>query len=81
MVAHGTVIKEHKFIHGGSAAAHIEDIVISPEMRGRGLGLTLVKGLRDLAITALGCYKVILDCKDDRVREFEISTTVFSTDA
>lgn len=70
MVAHGTVVKEDKFIHGGSAAGHIEDIVVSPELRGTGLGLKLVKGLRDMATTALGCYKVILDCKEDRVRRW-----------
>lgn len=69
MVAHGTVVLEHKFIHGGSIAGHIEDIVVSPEERGRGLGLQLVKGLRDMATAELGCYKVILDCKEDRVRK------------
>ena len=70
MVAHGTVILERKFIHGGSVAGHIEDIVVSPATRGRGLGLILVKGLRDMASMGLGCYKVILDCKEDRVREW-----------
>ena len=69
MVAHGTVVDERKFIHGGSVAGHIEDIVVSPEVRGMGLGITLVKGLRDMATIGLGCYKVILDCKEDRVGE------------
>lgn len=74
MIAHGTVVKENKFIHGGSAAGHIEDIVVSPDVRGRGLGLKLVKGLRDMATTTLGCYKVILDCKEDRVRKWSSLT-------
>ncbi|CAD6579224.1 MAG: hypothetical protein TREMPRED_002428 [Tremellales sp. Tagirdzhanova-0007] len=71
MVAHGTVVDERKFIHGGSVAGHIEDIVVSPEVRGMGLGITLVKGLRDMATIGLGCYKVILDCKEDRVAFYE----------
>lgn len=69
LVAHGTVMLERKFIHGGSTSGHIEDIVVSPDMRGRGLGQVLIKGLTDMAV-ALGSYKVILDCKDDRMREF-----------
>lgn len=68
MVAHGTLVNERKFIHGGSVVGHIEDIVVSPDVRGRGLGLKLVSGLRDLA-TSLGCYKVILDCKEEKIRE------------
>jgi len=70
LVAHGTIVLERKFIHGGGLVAHIEDIVVSPDMRGRGLGLILVTGLKDLAVV-LGCYKVILDCKEDRIPFYE----------
>lgn len=69
IVASGTVIRERKFIHGGGHAAHIEDIVVSPVAQGRGLGVKLVTGLRDLA-TDLGCYKTILDCQEVKVREY-----------
>lgn len=69
IVASGTVIRERKFIHGGGNAAHIEDIVVGPMAQGRGLGVKLVTGLRDLA-TELGCYKTILDCQDAKVRKY-----------
>lgn len=77
MVAHGTVVNERKYIHGGIAAGHLEDIVVSPEVRGKGLGLKLVKGLRDLATVQLGCYKIILDCNEDRIREYTHSRTSY----
>lgn len=68
IVAVGALVKERKFSHGGGSAGHIEDIVLSPSVRGHGLGRTLVEGLRDLA-AAVGCYKVILDCQEAMVRE------------
>ncbi|WVR09117.1 hypothetical protein IAU60_006179 [Kwoniella sp. DSM 27419] len=70
LVASGTVISEKKFINKGGIAGHIEDIVISERMQGRRLGQKLVVGLRDMAV-ALGCYKVILDCKEDKVPFYE----------
>ena len=69
MVAHGAIVIEHKYIHGGGMCGHIEDIVVSPHCRGGGVGKTLVVGLRDLAVK-VGCYKAILDCKEDRICEF-----------
>ena len=68
MIAHGAVILEQKYIHGGASAGHIEDIVVDPDVRGGGVGKKLVVGLRDLAI-GLGAYKVNLGCKEDRIRE------------
>jgi GNAT superfamily N-acetyltransferase len=70
LVAHGTVLVEHKYIHGGSQAAHIEDIVVSPTCRGNGLGKKMVMGLRDLAL-GLGCYKVVLHCKEEKIPFYE----------
>ncbi|GMK56228.1 hypothetical protein CspeluHIS016_0300680 [Cutaneotrichosporon spelunceum] len=70
VVASGTVVKERKFIRGGSVSAHIEDIVVGPSVQGRGLGMKLVVGLRNLA-TELGCYKTILDCQECKVPFYE----------
>ncbi|WOO83507.1 Glucosamine 6-phosphate N-acetyltransferase 1 [Vanrija pseudolonga] len=70
IVASGTLIVERKFIHAAGLAGHIEDIVVSPNAQGRGLGGTLVTGLREMA-TRLNCYKVILDCKDPKVGFYE----------
>ncbi|KAL7421481.1 hypothetical protein Q5752_004368 [Cryptotrichosporon argae] len=70
LFAAGTLIVEQKFIHAAGKAGHIEDIVVSPEAQGRGLGAKLVKGLREMA-DALGCYKTILDCKEDKTAFYE----------
>ena len=70
LIAAGTLFMERKHIHAGGMAGHIEEIVVSPSMRGQGLGLTLVKGLKDMGV-ALGCYKTILDCGDDKVPFYE----------
>ncbi|OWZ75844.1 glucosamine 6-phosphate N-acetyltransferase [Cryptococcus neoformans Tu401-1] len=70
LVASGTLIVERKHINGGGAAGHLEDIVVAEEMRGKKLGMTLVTGLRDLAVS-LGCYKVILDCKEAKIPFYE----------
>lgn len=71
LVAHGTVMVEQKYIHGGSSAAHIEDIVVSPDCRGGGVGKKMVLGLRDLAL-GRGCYKVVLHCKEEKIRKLPL---------
>ncbi|WWD21112.1 hypothetical protein CI109_105593 [Kwoniella shandongensis] len=70
LVASGTLVVERKHINGGGASGHLEDIVVSEKMQGRGLGQKLVIGLRDLAV-GLGCYKVILDCKEPKIPFYE----------
>ena len=79
LVAHGTVLVEKKYIHGGSSAAHIEDIVVSPDVRGGGMGKKLVLGLRDLAVK-VGCYKVVLHCKEDKIRELPQASFLLQAD-
>jgi ribosomal protein S18 acetylase RimI-like enzyme len=69
LVAAGTLIVERKHIHGAGMAGHIEDIVVAPETRGKGLGKQLVDGLREMG-TGLGCYKTILDCQNEKIREW-----------
>lgn len=68
LVAHGTLMVENKFIHQGGKSGHVEDIVVDPRIRGGGLGRKLIEGLKALAIER-GCYKVVLHCKEDKVRE------------
>lgn len=70
LVLSGTLILERKFIHGGGLAGHIEDIIVSEAVQGRGLGATLVRGLRELGVS-LGCYKIILDCQEPKVGFYE----------
>ena len=39
VLATGTLLVEHKFIHACGKVGHIEDVVVLPEARGQGLGL------------------------------------------
>lgn len=68
LVASATLVVERKHIHGGGIAGHIEDVVVAPQCRGTGVGVRLISGLRELGVL-VGCYKVILDCREDRVGE------------
>lgn len=64
IVASGSLIKEHKFIRANAASGHIEDIVVDPEIRGKGLGKKMLQGLIVLA-KSIGIYKALLDCSDE----------------
>lgn len=65
-----TLLVEQKFIHGGGLVGHIEDVAVRPGDGGRGVGSSLVKAAVQLA-RELGCYKCILDCKEDLVPFYE----------
>ena len=64
IVGSTTMIIEPKFIHDGGNVAHIEDVVVSKEYQGKGIGEMLIKSLLDLAKDS-DCYKTILDCSDE----------------
>ncbi len=64
IVGSTTMIIEPKFIHDGRNVAHIEDVVVSKEYQGKGIGEMLIKSLLYLAKDS-GCYKTILDCSDE----------------
>ena len=66
IVGTGSIIIEQKVIHGFSKIGHIEDIVISNEYQGKGLGGKLIEFLV-LEAKKNNCYKVILGCSDDKV--------------
>lgn len=63
IIASGTVIIEPKIIRGGKCVGHIEDIVVHPMFRGRGISHTLLDKLREYAVSK-NCYKIILDCNE-----------------
>jgi GNAT superfamily N-acetyltransferase len=69
LVAAATLFVERKLIHAGGIAGHIEDVVVAPQCRGTGIGLRLVSGLKELG-DLVGCYKTILDCREDRVGKY-----------
>jgi len=59
-----TMLIEPKFIHDGGNVAHIEDVVVSNEYQGKGIGEMLMQSLLDLAKDN-NCYKTILYCSDE----------------
>ena len=68
IVGSTTLLIEQKFIHKGGLVGHIEDVVVKEGFERRQIGVRIVESLLDLA-KKRGCYKTILDCKDD-VKEF-----------
>ena len=64
IVGSTTMIIEPKFIHDGGNVAHIEDVVVSKEYQGNGIGEMLMQSLLDLAKDS-NCYKTILNCSDE----------------
>ena len=64
IIGAATIFIEPKFIHGGGKVGHIEDVVVSKEHQGEGVGLKLIKALIQYA-EKKGCYKTVLDCTDE----------------
>ena len=58
------LLVEQKFIHSGGQVGHIEDVAVSPELQGQGIGRDLVRYAIAQA-RQMGCYKVILHCKPE----------------
>jgi glucosamine-phosphate N-acetyltransferase len=63
-----TLLIEQKFIHDGGKVGHIEDVVVSKEYQGKGMGEKIIRFVLEYAKNQ-GCYKTILDC-DDNVKPF-----------
>ena len=70
IVGSTTLLIEQKFIHEGGKVGHIEDVLVSKEFEGRGIGIKLVTSLLEVA-KAKNCYKTILDCKDELIPFYE----------
>lgn len=65
-----TLLIEPKFIHKGGLVGHIEDVVVSKDFQGKGIGEKLVEASLDFAKNK-GCYKTILDCSDELKQFYE----------
>ncbi|KAI1097170.1 acyl-CoA N-acyltransferase [Jackrogersella minutella] len=61
IIGTGALIVEKKFIHNRGKCGHVEEISISKEHQGKGLGRMMIQALDSVAIN-LGCYKNILNC-------------------
>lgn len=70
VVGTASLVLERKLIRGGALCAHIEDVVVDTETRGKGVGKRLIAHLVDMA-RHRDCYKVILDCAEDNVPFYE----------
>ena len=64
IVAYGSVVVENKI--RGEVAGHIEDIVVDSEVRGKMIGVSLIKELIKVAKNK-GCYRITLFCKENLV--------------
>lgn len=64
IIASGTIIIEPKIIREGRNVGHIEDIVVSKEMRGKEISQKILDMLKLIA-REKNCYKVILDCNEE----------------
>ena len=70
IVGSTTLLIEQKFIHNGGRVGHIEDVVVSKEFEGRGIGIKLVTSLLKKA-EEMKCYKTILDCEEKLIPFYE----------
>lgn len=61
IIGSGTLIVEPKLIHSGKSVGHIEDVVVHPDHRNKGISGKILEYLKRLAVT-WNCYKIILDC-------------------
>ena len=68
VIGFGSVMIETK-IRGGRMG-HIEDIVIDEKYQLRGYGDLLINNLVEIACS-LGCYKISLQCKHDKIEFYE----------
>ena len=64
IVAYGSVVIENKI--RGEVAGHIEDIVVDSEVRGKMLGVSLIKELIEIS-RKKGCYRITLFCNEKLV--------------
>ena len=60
----GTIIISSKMIHNYSKIGHIEDVFIRNNYQSQGNGKILIEALIKKCNNE-GCYKVILDCKEE----------------
>jgi glucosamine-phosphate N-acetyltransferase len=70
IVGSTTLLVEHKFIHEGGFVGHIEDVVVTKEFEGHGIGMKLILSLLDVA-KERKCYKTILNCEDKLIPFYE----------
>jgi len=64
IIATATILYEQKLIFNFSKTAHIEDVCVLPEFRGKGVGSKIMKKVYE-EVTKNGCRKVTLVTSPD----------------
>lgn len=70
LVGAATLVVELKFIRGCAKRGIIEDVVVDESLRGKELGKLLLCALIEMGRN-LGCYKLSLNCTDDKMTYYE----------
>lgn len=68
IIATATLLVERKFLRNAGLVGHIEDVSVDASRRGKNLGRRVIVALTEIA-EKVGCYKTILDCNQDNIRE------------
>jgi len=68
IVAYGSIVIENKI--RGDIAGHIEDIVVDTSVRGKMVGVKLVKELVNIG-KSKGCYRITLFCDEKLIKFYE----------
>ncbi len=68
IVAYGSIVIENKI--RGDIAGHIEDIVVDTTVRGKMVGVKLVKELVNIG-KSKGCYRITLFCDKKLIKFYE----------
>ena len=70
VIGTGSIVIERKFTRDLGLCGHIEDIVVSPNYRGKNLGRRMIEVLNAIA-EVNQCYKVILDCAQSNIEFYK----------
>jgi glucosamine-phosphate N-acetyltransferase len=70
IIGTGTILFEQKFINNGGIVAHIEDVIISKEEKGKGYGTYLLEYLINKS-REKKCYKIILNCSPELAKFYK----------
>lgn len=68
IVAYGSIVIENKI--RGDIAGHIEDIVVDTTVRGKMVGVKLVKELVNIG-KSKGCYRITLFCDEKLIKFYQ----------
>jgi len=69
IIGAGTIFKLEK-MHN-NPVGQIEDVIISENYRGHGLGKEIVNDLVKIGLEDFKCYKVVLNCLDKNIKFYE----------